>query len=247
MSAGTGNRCGHDPQNPQWFTPPAKNRARPPILRKLNEAIQAYYHEPAATIPSLNLANGSERQQRSERREACLLVLSSLTHYLDLVTLRVGIPQTDGSFQGITMEYLAEVAGIGLRRAERAVADLVAAGIVTVHPICEKIGDAIYKGSAAIRTVSRSLFKLFGLGGRLRYERERASARRRKQERKATAKGQAKIDLAVRGAAGRRPKPQPEPKKERENRTIKLKKLMEQFPDKTVEELVELLRAQEPP
>ncbi len=130
-----------------------------------------------------------------------MLVLCALTHYTDLVTLRVGIPQTDGSMKGITMDYIAEMCDIGLRRTERAIADLVKAGIVTVHPITEKIAEGVYKGSAAIRTVSQSIFALFGLGGRLRHERDKATARRRKQERKASAKGQAKFDLMMNAAA----------------------------------------------
>jgi hypothetical protein len=74
----------------------------------------------------LNLANGKDSQQRSERREGCLI------HYLDLLTLRVGIPQDDGSFGGIGLEWIAELSGMGLRRVERATHDLVAAGIVVV-------------------------------------------------------------------------------------------------------------------
>jgi hypothetical protein len=127
-------------------------------------------------------------------------VLSALAHYLDLATLRVGIPQGDGSFCGLTMEKIAELAGIGLRRAERAIADLVAAGLVGVHPIAVETAPGQFEGRAAIRTVSPALFAAFGLGKWLRYEREKASARRRKQERKAEAQAQAKIALAMKGA-----------------------------------------------
>jgi hypothetical protein len=166
--------------------------------------IRRYYRDPAATIPSLNLANGSDRQQRSERREACLSVLGCLLHYLDLATLRVGIPQNDTSFAGISMPFIAEKSGLTLKRAERAVRDLVRAGLITVHPLCEKISDTVYKGYAAIRTISPKLFTLFGLAGRLRYERDRASDRLRKRARKEEAKGRAKIDLLL--AVNRAPK-----------------------------------------
>ncbi|MDD2759602.1 MAG: hypothetical protein PHH11_04850 [Methylomonas sp.] len=175
-----GNGCGHSPDNPRWFEPPPKH-TRPKIIEKAIAEIRRYYREPASAIPSLNLANGSDRQQRSERREACLSVLGCLLHYLDLATLRVGIPQNDASFQGISMPFIAQKAGLNPKRAERAIGDLVKAGLITVHPLCEKIADAVYKGYAAIRTISAKFFSLFGLGGRLKYERDKASARLKKK------------------------------------------------------------------
>ncbi|MEI2745988.1 MAG: hypothetical protein V9G22_11345, partial [Ottowia sp.] len=132
-----GNRCGHDPCCPRWFEPPAHHAPHPKILVKLQAAVRAYFADPAV-LPSLNAANGSARRQRSERREACLALLGALVHYLDLVTLRVGIPQADGSFQGLTLEFLAERAGLGLRRAERACRDLRKAGLVEVYPIAQQ-------------------------------------------------------------------------------------------------------------
>ncbi|MBE0437960.1 MAG: replication protein RepA, partial [Methylomicrobium sp.] len=195
-----GNKCGHRPDCPRWFEPPPKH-TRPKIIEKIIGEIRRYYAEPASSIPSLNLANGSDRQQRSERREACLSVLGCLLHYLDLATLRVGIPQTDSSFSGISMPFIAEKTGLTPKRAERAVSDLVKAGLVTVHPLCEKISDTVYKGYAAIRTISAKLFTIFGMGGRLRYERERASARQKKRSRKQEQKDKAKIDLLAGAAA----------------------------------------------
>jgi hypothetical protein len=242
-----GNRCGHDPHHPRWFEPPAGHRERPGILRKLMEKARAYYTDPAGTLPSLNLANGSERQQRSERRESGLAVLFVFIHYLDLVTLRIGIPQGDGAFGGLTMEKIAALAGIELRRAERAVADLVAAGLVGVHTIVVETAPGQFVGRAAIRTVSPMLFAAFGLGGWLRHEREKASARRRKQERKAAAAGLAKIALTVRGAVSKVTDRTPKPAAQEENRTLALKRLMEQYPDRPIEELFERLRREHPP
>jgi hypothetical protein len=191
-----GNNCGHDPDAPRWFEPP-KQHTRPKIISKAIAEIRRYYRAPAATIPSLNLANGSDRQQRSERREACLAVLGALLHYLDLVTLRVGIPQTDTTFAGISMPFIAEKSGLTLRRSERAVRDLVTAGLITVHPLCEKITDTAYKGYAAIRTISAKLFALLGMSARLRHERDRAAARQRKRNRKQEDKQAAKISLVA--------------------------------------------------
>ncbi len=190
-----GNGCGHDPENPRFFKPPEKHSARPGVLRQLALKIREYYADPRKTIPSLDLANGSDRQQRSERREACLALLGCIIHYTDLVTLRVGIPQADGSMAGLTMPFLAEHSGLSERRAERAIRDLKAAGIVTVHEICAKLEDATYKGFAAIRTVTAKLFSIFGLGRWLLHERRRAKERRDRKDEKARRKEMAKIAL----------------------------------------------------
>lgn len=200
-----GNNCGHIPENPRWFSPPEKHK-RPKILTEIQQRIRQYYQKPAQLLPLLCYIYGNKskkskkRQQRSERREACINVLACLLHYMDLTTLRVGIPQTDGSFKGIDMRFIAERCGLNLRRVERAMNDLVKSGLVTVHPLCEKISEIAYKGYAAIRTISKQLFTIFSLEGRLRHERERASERQKKKNRKAEAKGRANIDLALKSA-----------------------------------------------
>ena len=98
---GGGNRCNHNPAKPRFFVPPDTHKGRPLILRRLEGKIRAYFDDPRKTIPSLDLANGKDRQQRSERREACLAVLGCMVHFLDLATLRVGIP-AQGGFRGLT-------------------------------------------------------------------------------------------------------------------------------------------------
>jgi hypothetical protein len=97
----SGNRCGHNPLSPRFFEPPQQHKALPGILRKLTKKLSSYYDSPANILPTLNLANGKDSQQRSERREACLQLLGCLIHFLDLLTLRVGIPKEDGTFGSI--------------------------------------------------------------------------------------------------------------------------------------------------
>jgi hypothetical protein len=224
----TGNRCGHDPAHPRFFSPPARHAARPKIIQRIITAIRGYYHSPSATLPGLNAANESERQQRSERREACCAILGAILHYTDLVTLRVGIPQADGSMAGLTMETLAKLSGLAhvddsgavvcIRRAERAVADLKAAGILTVHALCERLEDATYRGTAAIRTVSKHLFAALGLGGWLEHERRRAKERAEAKARKRQGKQLANVRLAVSALdQQRQAKPAPEAPAERRN------------------------------
>ena len=200
----TGNRCGHDPAAPRWFEPPPQHAARPKILLQLQARVRAYFDDPKV-LPSLNAANGSPRQQRSERREACLDLLGALVHYLDLATLRVGIPQADGSTQGLSLAFLAERAGLGRRRAERACRDLRKAGLVTIYPRAQPTGDERYRGLPAIRGVPEALFQVFGLHKWLQHERVKAVKRRhrdrRRQEAAATAAEQGR--RALNGDAAR--------------------------------------------
>lgn len=199
----TGNKCGHQPDAPRYFSPPEKHANRPEILRRTQKAIQDYFSKPG-TLPLLNAANGSTRQQRSERREACIDLLCCILHFTDLVTLRVAIPQSNGSSMGLTMPYLAELSGLGERRAERAIHDLKAAGIITVHPICVKLADATYKGIAAIRTVSKHLFGALGFADWLKHEQRKATERKLQRDEKKRRKALANMAMAINAA---KPKP----------------------------------------
>lgn len=205
----SGNNCGHNPATPRPFSPPEKHANRPKILQTCIERVKVYYAKPS-TLPTLNAANESERQQRSERRESCTAILSCILHYTDLTTLRVGIPQHDGAMQGLTMPYIAQLSGLGERRAERAIHDLKVAGIITVHPICEKISDTVYKGVAAIRTVNTQLFTVLGLDGWLRHERSRASEKKAKKEAKRDRKAKANISMAMGAQHGKAAQPETE-------------------------------------
>lgn len=197
-----GNKCGHQTDAPRFFAPPEKHAKRPEILRRIQLAIQNYYRKPG-TLPLLNAANGSNRQQRSERREACIDLLGCILHYTDLITLRVAIPQANGSTAGLTMPYLANLSGLSERRAERAIHDLKAAGIITVHPICIKLTDTIYKGMAAIRAVSTHLFTALGFADWLAHERRKAKERKIQKGEKKRRKELAHIQMAVNAAKPR--------------------------------------------
>ena len=209
----SGNRCGHVPSAPRFFTPPDNHAPHPRILVRLQEAIEIYFSNPDC-LPSLNAANGSARSQRSERREACLSLLGALIHYLDLVTLRVGLPQNDGTLRGLSMLFLAERAGLGLRRAERACRDLVRAGLLKIHPRVEATAEGGHQGFPAIRRIPAALFKVFGLDAWLQRERDKATQRQRRRQRRQettrTAANAGRRELALE-AARQRSAPLPPP------------------------------------
>ena len=105
-----------------------------------------------------------------------------------------------GSSMGLTMPYLAKLSGLGERRAERAIHDLKAAGIITIHPIYVKLADATYKGIAAIRTVSKHLFGALGFADWLKHEQRKATERKLQREEKKRRKALANMAMAINAA-----------------------------------------------
>lgn len=151
---------------------------RPRILTELRERLQAYLDQPNRHLPTLNAANGSVRQQRVERRIACVQMLRAMLKYLDLASLRIGIPLHEGRFMSLTVPFLAKHAGLSLRRAERAMRDLLRAGLITSQQRVEHGPDGGYRGLPALRQMPPALFAAFGLAKWLRHERGKAVLRR---------------------------------------------------------------------
>jgi len=143
------------------------------------------------------------RKMRSERREGCLDMLGAILHYCDLPTMCLSVPQGDGSMRPVTMKTLRGKAGLRKRRAERAIRDIVEAGLLKVHYRSEEKPDGTYIGHAAIRVVPMSLFGMFGLEERLKHDRRKLSKRRReggdlpKQTRTAKARVRVTVQAAM--------------------------------------------------
>ena len=247
-----GNFCGHAPLNPRFtLARPAKTGTGgiPCVLTLCAERLQAYYYSPRTVIPSLDLANGSERQQRSERREACILLLTALLKYTDLTSLRVGIPTQDG-FLSLTVDYFAKQTGMTLKRVERALADLKTSGLVTLSQPRKRLPDGSWQGLAAVKAISRHLFAVFGLDRRLKRERTKASKRLKQKAQqwaleadKATRAGQARLALAMKawpGKPGGKPKHKPPDDWEyRRQLNLKLAELKERHWDWSRDRLIE--------
>ena len=193
------------------------------MLTLCMERMTSYYFRPRKVIPSLDLANGSQRQQRSERREACICLLAALLKYTDLASLRVGVPTSQG-FLNLTVDYLAKQTGMTLKRTERALADLKSAGLLTVSQARQLQADGTWRGLAAVKAVSKNLFGVFGLAVMLKKERDKASKRLKQkaikwQEEQPsqepwTRTGRARVSLfmgSMAGGLGKRPKAKTKP------------------------------------
>jgi hypothetical protein len=197
-------------------------------LRKWIERVRDFYQNPGK-IPSLANAlfgrkvaadpkgDHKPRKMRSERREACCALLGAIAHYCDLPTLCLSVPQPDGTMLPLRMDTLAERAGLTMRRAERAMRDIVAGGLVGVYRRCELQDDGTYIGRAAIRVVPPSFFGLFGLEERLQHDRRRISQKRiearenQPPTRTAGARIHLTIDAAIDKLTGRHSRKPPAP------------------------------------
>ena|GEM_PF-2374190 len=172
----SGNRCGHDPQNPS-FTPP--NPKRPKFIQKAISKIYGAYTDRRGLL-GLNY-HPQGFKVRSERREAYSKVLAVVLEHMDLATLRVGFP-TENGFLNYTMEYLATRTGMGLRRVDRAIRGLKKMGFLVISEIRERLQDGSYRSFSAVKTISTTLFDALGLRAWLDKERTKARERLRNKE-----------------------------------------------------------------
>ena len=169
----TGNRCGHDPKHPNLS--PAKPIRKgkgglPRILSLAAERAKAWYFHPKKCKL---LQSHPHRKTRSERREACQIVIETILSHLDLASLCVGTPTLEID---IDMRTIVRDSGMGQRRCERAIALLKEADFMKVQQprVVNDQGD--YVGLRAIRVVTTLFFEFLNLGPMLQRERARASS-----------------------------------------------------------------------
>jgi hypothetical protein len=200
-----GNRCGHDPRNPRLI--PAKPIRKgkgglPRILSLAAERAREWYAKPWKCPAFTSKTQNKKRQTRSERREACVVVVEALLSRLDLASLCLGTPTLDHGFIDVDMAAIVKIAGIGQRRTERAIRQLKDAGFVEVkQPRVQNI-QGEYFGCRAIRVITTALFECLGLGPMLKRERKRASEALRKKAMRANRKLSDLMRRASQGVKG---------------------------------------------
>jgi DNA-binding Lrp family transcriptional regulator len=107
------------------------------------------------------------RQQRSERREAVVAVLTLLLAYTDIETLNVAVPGGGGGWLGLSVPWIAERTGLSRSRVKRALATLTRAGVL-VSTGAGRRYDArqrrwIGAGWGPVRRLSFDLIRRLGL------------------------------------------------------------------------------------
>ncbi len=184
----TGNRCGHDPKHPNLSpaNPIRKGKGGlPRILSLAAERAKAWYFHPKKCKL---LQSHPHRKTRSERREACQIVIETILFHLDLASFCLGTPTLENGFIDIDMRTIVRDSGIGQRRCERAIALLKEAGFMRVNQPRTQKDEGMYFGCRAIRVVTEALFEWLGLDPMLHRERARASERLRRKAQKANRK-----------------------------------------------------------
>ncbi|BCA93666.1 hypothetical protein TUM19329_00270 [Legionella antarctica] len=157
-----GNWCGHDPESPRFFQKPQEHKERPKIITWAIDAWRRYYGLPTSYFKEIRLRRNSTRQQRSEAREALASISQVLLHYTELASLRVGVPHASEGFRSLTIEFLADKAGIGLKRAQRAIKLLVRAGYLKMierFDVKVDAGKERFIGLAAVKCLTPAFFK----------------------------------------------------------------------------------------
>lgn len=116
---GSGNRCGHDPKNPDFKTLDffVTEKRLPPTQATLIDSVKAYYDNPRL-LPSLYQILGSKnkdgrfRSNRSCIRDAEVRVLKALLSFTDFTTLKVGVPCANGDFINRHFGEIAKLADL---------------------------------------------------------------------------------------------------------------------------------------
>lgn len=178
---GTGNRCGHNPDElaaDRLALPPVHGGFRVKALEELIERLRSYFFDPAA-FPLLSYLtkkknrDGSYRQNRSEGREAQFLVGAAIFAALDLKSLRVGTYTVRGEFKHLSFDELARRSGLTMpskkageppvasSRFWRAVAWLKRAGLIKVYEQYEETTDGM-RGRPAIKTIDAKFIRQLG-------------------------------------------------------------------------------------
>ena len=175
LNVGSGNRCGHNPASPKFLVQPhAQNM--PKFIARSIDLVEHYYYR-LKDLPQLDTLN-RHRKKRSERREAVIQTLKALLKYMDLVTMTVGIPTKDGQV-GLTLLRLHQETTISFPRFKRAIADLRAAGLLSISQPRMTNSAGQVRGLVGIKAISARLFEALKIDFWLRRERERASKRQR--------------------------------------------------------------------
>lgn len=112
---GTGNRCGHNPEQfavARLALPKVKGGHLPSVLKKAIKRSADFFADPDVVSrlgyhKNKRNKDGSLRQVRSENREAVVLVLHAILSAIDLASLRVGYYRPDGTFRNYTCDELA--------------------------------------------------------------------------------------------------------------------------------------------
>lgn len=162
-----GNKCGHDPNNPRFYEPPAAGRTLPDVLEIAKRNLVNFYYFSSERLQQLRLLRGtvSSRQYRSESREAISAVLGAILHHTDLKTFLVGrYDSKTGQVTPIKIETIANYAKIGLKRCKRVIQLLNQCGYLELRRRSSfDSNNHSYIGLSSVKRVTIPLFFHLGI------------------------------------------------------------------------------------
>ncbi len=158
-----GNRCGHHPKQLREYHRPLHHKPRPSLLEQAIQNAARYYTFPKKFLKKLSTLHPQNRRKRSERREAITSVLQVLLHYIELISLKVGMNTPDSEVISLDIHFIAEKAGIEPLRARRALKELVKAGYLKISRRWTRKDDGDYMGLPSIREFTLEFFHDLGV------------------------------------------------------------------------------------
>ena len=159
----TEQKSNHDRLAPQFYERPEHHKRTYDVLHFACERLKEYYFQPRDNwLPNLEFARDSNRQTRSERREAIAAVGQVMANYVDMATLKIAFWKKEGSYP-ISVELLAKLANLSRRRCERALADMKRAGYLEFEYRVKTLSDGTLQPMVAIKKLAKLFFYHLGI------------------------------------------------------------------------------------
>lgn len=160
----SGNRCGHDPKNPRFFSEPSHHKNKPWLIKKLITRLIACFFNPNEWLVNLLVLNETFKKKRTERLEAICCVAQVLIYFTDFSSFCVGVPQKrGGQLSSLSLEVIAKHANISLKRVKRAMRDLIDAGYVESTRQIKRHAEGVYESFPSIKKLTREFFYHMGI------------------------------------------------------------------------------------
>ena len=148
-----------------FYTRPDTHKKTYDIIHRSCEKLKEYYFEPKDSwLPNLEYARDSNRQTRSERREAIAIVGQVMLNHMDMASLKVAFWKRESHYP-ISIELISQLANIGpktlresLRRHETSRLPLT-----FEYRVQNALPDGSIKPMVAIKKIAKLFFYHLGI------------------------------------------------------------------------------------
>lgn len=162
----SGNRCGHDKDSPRFFERSSEFKRPPLAIEKALQNAEFYYFQEGDFLPNVAYSRFTQRQQRSESREAVASLVKVLIGHCDLESMQA-IRFYNREKCLLSVNELAKFAGLHYKRCQRALKVLKEAGYVKLQYRAQRTSTGEIKPLIAIKRLTPRLFLDLGVTGEL--------------------------------------------------------------------------------